>query len=47
VRESYRRRGIGLIPQDEGVAALLRELGSGKRDPQVVLMCGAPENFMA
>jgi acyl transferase domain-containing protein/NAD(P)H-dependent flavin oxidoreductase YrpB (nitropropane dioxygenase family) len=47
VRGSYRRRGIGLIPQDQGVAALLRELGSGRRDPQVVLMCGAPENFMA
>jgi NAD(P)-dependent dehydrogenase (short-subunit alcohol dehydrogenase family)/acyl carrier protein len=47
VRESYRRRGIGLIPQDAGVNALLRELASGARDPQVVLMCGAPENFMA
>ncbi len=47
VRQEYERKGIGLIPQDEGVAALLRELASDARDPQVVLMCGAPENFAA
>jgi hypothetical protein len=29
------------------VAALLRELASDARDPQVVLMCGAPKTFMA
>jgi NAD(P)-dependent dehydrogenase (short-subunit alcohol dehydrogenase family) len=47
VRQEYARKGIGLIPQDAGVAALLREIASEARDPQVVLMCGAPENFMA
>jgi len=47
VSQDYARRGIGLIPQDAGVAALLGEVTSGARDPQVVLMCGAPDNFMA
>jgi NAD(P)-dependent dehydrogenase (short-subunit alcohol dehydrogenase family) len=47
VRETYQRKGIGLIPQEAGAAALLRELASAARDPQVVLMCGAPANFMA
>ncbi len=43
----YQRKGIGLIPQDEGVNALLRELSAGRGESQVVLMCGKPESFGA
>ena len=45
LRNEYARKGIGLIPQRQGVEALLRELASGPGEPQVVLMCGAPESF--
>ncbi len=40
LRQEYERQGIGLIPQDEGVDALLREIAAPVRDPQVLLMCG-------
>jgi NAD(P)-dependent dehydrogenase (short-subunit alcohol dehydrogenase family) len=45
LKNEYQRKGIGLIPQDEGVNALLRELSSARGNPQVVLMCGKPESF--
>jgi acyl transferase domain-containing protein/NAD(P)H-dependent flavin oxidoreductase YrpB (nitropropane dioxygenase family)/acyl carrier protein len=45
LKNEYQRKGIGLIPQEEGVAALLRELAQGQGDSQVVLMCGKPESF--
>ncbi|MEZ5782455.1 MAG: SDR family NAD(P)-dependent oxidoreductase [Rhizobiaceae bacterium] len=41
----YHKRGIGLIPRDEGIEALLRELATPGNEPQVVLMCGAPDSF--
>ncbi len=48
LEREYRRKGIGLIAQDEGVAALLRELAQvDSVTPQVVLMCGQPESFSA
>jgi NAD(P)-dependent dehydrogenase (short-subunit alcohol dehydrogenase family) len=46
LEREYARKGIGLIPQADGVNALLRELASGASDEsQVVLMCGKPESF--
>ncbi len=45
LKNEYQRKGIGLIPQQEGVDALLRELSQGQGDSQVVLMCGKPESF--
>jgi hypothetical protein len=36
----YARRGVGAIPHDDGVAALLRELASGQDAAQVVYFCG-------
>lgn len=47
LRGEYARKGIGLIPREQGVAALLRELGAAGHDTQVVLMCGSPESFGA
>ena len=46
LEREYARKGIGLIPQADGVNALLRELASGgPGESQVVLMCGTPESF--
>ena len=45
LKNEYQRKGIGLIPQQEGVDALLRELSNLTGDAQVLLMCGKPENF--
>jgi acyl transferase domain-containing protein/NAD(P)H-dependent flavin oxidoreductase YrpB (nitropropane dioxygenase family) len=45
LKNEYQRKGIGLIPQQEGVYALLRELSQLRGDSQVMLMCGKPENF--
>jgi acyl transferase domain-containing protein/NAD(P)H-dependent flavin oxidoreductase YrpB (nitropropane dioxygenase family)/NAD(P)-dependent dehydrogenase (short-subunit alcohol dehydrogenase family) len=46
LEREYARKGIGLIPQADGVNALLQELASGGRgETQVVLMCGTPESF--
>ncbi|PTU33008.1 type I polyketide synthase [Stenotrophobium rhamnosiphilum] len=45
LKNEYQRKGIGLIPQQEGVDALLRELSHLTGDAQILLMCGAPENF--
>ena len=45
LKNEYQRKGIGLIPQQEGVDALLRELSNKGGDSQVVLMCGKPESF--
>ncbi|WP_299691095.1 type I polyketide synthase [Hydrocarboniphaga sp.] len=47
LKNEYQRKGIGLIPQNEGVDALLRELSTGAGDSQVVLMCGKPDSFGA
>ncbi len=47
LRNDYERRGIGLIPQRDGIDALLRELSAPKGEPQIVLMCGDPDSFMA
>lgn len=47
LKNEYQRKGIGLIPQTEGVDALLRELSAGRGDTQVVLMCGKPLSFGA
>jgi acyl transferase domain-containing protein/NAD(P)H-dependent flavin oxidoreductase YrpB (nitropropane dioxygenase family) len=44
----YLERGIGLIESDEGVAAMLEEIGlaaNGRATPNVMLACGAPEAF--
>jgi NAD(P)-dependent dehydrogenase (short-subunit alcohol dehydrogenase family) len=41
LEREYQRRGIGLIPPDEGVARLFEEISRG-RDAQVVLMSGEP-----
>lgn len=46
LEREYARKGIGLIPLDEGVDALLRELQYGTRDDtQVVFMCATPESM--
>jgi len=42
---SYVARGIGLIPLDEGVEALLDELGYEEGETQVALICAAPESL--
>lgn len=48
LEREYARKGIGLIPLQQGVDALLRELSFGrKEDTQVVLMCGTPDSFGA
>ncbi|MGH8443703.1 MAG: SDR family NAD(P)-dependent oxidoreductase, partial [Solimonas sp.] len=47
LKNEYQRKGIGLIPQRQGVHALLRELSANSGDTQVVFMCGKPENFGA
>ena len=48
LEKEFNGRGIGLIPPQEGVDALLRELSVGRDgDTQVVLMCGKPESFSA
>ena len=46
LEREYARKGIGLIPLEEGVEALLQELQFGKReDTQVVFMCATPESM--
>lgn len=45
LRQEYARKGIGLVPQQAGVAALLAELGARNPETQVVLMSGLPERF--
>lgn len=45
LRQEYARKGIGLVPQQAGVAALLAELGARDPETQVVLMSGLPERF--
>lgn len=46
LEREYARKGIGLIPLEEGVEALLRELQYGTRDDtQVVFMCATPESM--
>ncbi|VUD47119.1 Phenolphthiocerol synthesis polyketide synthase type I Pks15/1 [Thalassocella blandensis] len=48
LEREYARKGIGLIPLDEGVNALINELRFGtKEDTQVVLMCASVESMMA
>jgi hypothetical protein len=44
LEREYARRGIGLIPLNDGVEQLLHELGEGDRENvQIVMMCGNPE----
>jgi NAD(P)-dependent dehydrogenase (short-subunit alcohol dehydrogenase family) len=46
LEREYARKGIGLIPVEAGVNALLQELQFGKReDTQVVFMCATPESM--
>ncbi len=46
LEREYTRKGIGLIPVDEGVEALFRELQYGDSDDaQVVLMCASAESM--
>ncbi len=46
LEREYARKGIGLIPVNEGVDALLQELQFGVReDTQVVFMCATPESM--
>jgi len=46
LERDYARKGIGLIPLQAGVDALLQELRFGtKDDTQIVLMCAGPESF--
>ncbi|SEQ05434.1 Acyl transferase domain-containing protein [Solimonas aquatica] len=47
LKNEYLRKGIGLIPQQQGVQALLRELAQASGDSQVVFMCGKPASFGA
>lgn len=47
LRQEYARKGIGLVPQREGVNALLQELANPEAETQVVLMAGLPERFAA
>jgi NAD(P)-dependent dehydrogenase (short-subunit alcohol dehydrogenase family) len=41
LEREYARRGVGLIPPDEGVDRLLDEMARG-RDSQVIIMCADP-----
>ena len=46
LEREYARQGIGLIPLDDGIDALLRELQYGSRtDSQVVFMCATPQSM--
>jgi hypothetical protein len=46
LEREYARRGIGLIPLNDGVELLLQELCEGDReDVQIVMMCGTPESI--
>lgn len=48
LEREYARKGIGLIPLEEGVDALIKELMFGKKDDtQVVLMCASVESMMS
>jgi len=47
LKQEYARKGIGLIPKQQGVAALFDELASDAGEIQVVLMSGRPESFAA
>jgi NAD(P)-dependent dehydrogenase (short-subunit alcohol dehydrogenase family) len=45
LEREYARRGIGLIPLNDGVELLLHELREGDRKHvQIVMMCGNPES---
>lgn len=45
LKKEYARKGIGLVPQDQGVQALLSELCQPGGDTQVVLMSAKPDCF--
>jgi acyl transferase domain-containing protein/NAD(P)H-dependent flavin oxidoreductase YrpB (nitropropane dioxygenase family) len=45
LEREFGRRGIGPIDPDDGVARLLAELRSNRRDPEVLIMRAAPERF--
>ena len=46
LRKEYASKQIGLVPKDEGVFALLAELGCSQMEAQVVLMSGKPASFL-
>jgi acyl transferase domain-containing protein/NAD(P)H-dependent flavin oxidoreductase YrpB (nitropropane dioxygenase family) len=45
LEREYARRGIGLVDPDDGVMAILHEIGAGAGPAQLVVMRGAPEAF--
>lgn len=45
LEREYGRRGIGLVDPDDGVMAILHEIGAGEGPAQLVVMRGAPEAF--
>ena len=45
LEREYARRGIGLVSPDDGVMALLHEIGAGEGPSQLVVMRGTPEAF--
>ena len=45
LEREYERRGIGLVDPDDGVMALLHEIGAGAGPAQLVVMRGTPEAF--
>lgn len=45
LEREYARRGIGVVDPDDGVMALLHEVGEASGPAQLVVMRGAPEAF--
>ncbi|MEZ5183052.1 MAG: SDR family oxidoreductase [Acidimicrobiales bacterium] len=45
LEREYARRGIGLVDPDDGVMAILHEIGEAEGPSQLVVMRGAPEAF--
>ena len=45
LEREYARRGIGLVDPDDGVMAILHEIGAGSGPAQLVVMRGLPEAF--
>lgn len=47
LRREYARKGIGLIPQKVGVAALFSALADSSRETQIVMVSGDVERFVS
>jgi len=45
LEREYERRGIGLVDPDDGVMAILHEIGAASGPSQLVVMRGTPEAF--